>query len=131
MKIAIATEDGQSISRHFGRAPYYTVLTVEDGQIVSRELRDKPNHNHSADEPHKHEHGPQHGSGPAEQDLHARMAQPITDCEAVLCGGMGTGAYQSLRAAGLRPIVTDLQDIDEAARAYMDGKIVDHAELLH
>ena len=30
MKIACITEDGHTISQHFGRAPYYLVLTVEN-----------------------------------------------------------------------------------------------------
>ncbi len=131
MKIALITEDGTSVSRHFGRAPYYVVLTVENGQIVNREMRDKLNHNRFGNEHHEHQPGQRHGFTPEEQDRHARMAQPITDCEAVLCGGMGTGAYQSLQAAGIRPVVTDLHSIDEAARAYIEGKIVDHVELLH
>ncbi len=131
MKIALITEDGTSISRHFGRAPYYVVLTVENGQIVNREMRDKLNHSHFGNEHHEHQSGQRHGFAPEEQDRHARMAQPITDCEAVLCGGMGAGAYQSLQAAGIRPIVTDLHSIDEAARAYIEGKLVDHIERLH
>jgi len=40
MKIAVISDDGKTISRHFGRAPYYLVLTVEDGKIVAREQRD-------------------------------------------------------------------------------------------
>lgn len=131
MKIALITDDGKSISRHFGRAPYYLVLTVENGQIVNREMRDKLNHNHFAQETRSEAHGQPHGFGVEEQDRHSRMAQPIADCEAVLCGGMGAGAYQSLQARGIRPIVTDLLDVDEAARAYMEGRIVDHIEKLH
>ncbi len=131
MKIALITEDGKSVSRHFGRAPYYLVLTVVNGQIVNREMRDKLNHSHLANEPHEHQHGQRHGFGPEEEDWHTRMAQPIKDCEAVLCGGMGAGAYQSLQVAGIRPIVTDLRDIEAAAQAYIEGKIVDHTELLH
>ncbi len=131
MKVALITEDGKSVSRHFGRAPYYMVLTIENGQIVNREMRDKLNHSHFANEPHEHQPGQPHGFGAEEQDRHSRMAQPITECEAVVCGGMGAGAYQSLQAAGIHPIVTDLRDIEEAARAYMEGKIVDHVELLH
>ena len=41
MKIAAVSEDGVTISQHFGRAPFYVVVTVEDGKIVSREKRDK------------------------------------------------------------------------------------------
>ena len=44
MKIAIVTEDGETISQHFGRAPYYMVYTVENGQITSREKRNKAGH---------------------------------------------------------------------------------------
>ncbi len=131
MKFALITEDGKSVSRHFGRAPFYLVLTVENGQIVGREMRDKLNHSHFANESHEHHPGERHGFGPEEQDRHVRMAAPITDCEAVLCGGMGAGAYQSLQAAGVRPILTDVIDVDEAARSYIEGRIVDHVEKLH
>ena len=41
MKIAAITDDGKTISLHFGRAQQYLVATVENGQIVNRELRDK------------------------------------------------------------------------------------------
>ena len=32
MKIAAITEDGTTISQHFGRAPLYLVVTVEDAK---------------------------------------------------------------------------------------------------
>jgi predicted Fe-Mo cluster-binding NifX family protein len=59
------------------------------------------------------------------------MAETIGDCQAVLCGGMGYGAYESLRSLNIQPIVTDLGDIDAAVQAYMDGTLVDHTEKLH
>lgn len=49
MKIAAITDDGKTISQHFGRAQYYPVATIENGQIVDRELREKPGHAHFAD----------------------------------------------------------------------------------
>ncbi len=36
MKIAAVSEDGVTISQHFGRAPFYVVVTVEDGKIVAQ-----------------------------------------------------------------------------------------------
>lgn len=132
MKIATITEDGKTISQHFGRAPYYLVLTVEDGRIVDRDLREKLGHAHFANEPH--ELGPPgqpHGTDPAAQSRHARMAQSIADCEALLCGGMGMGAYQSMQDLGIRPVVTDIESIDEAAMAYFEGRIVDQIDRLH
>jgi len=132
MKIAAITDDGKTISQHFGRAQYYLVATVENGQIVSREMRGKMGHNQFVNQPHAEEKpGQPHGLDPASHDKHMQMAEAITDCEALLCRGMGRGAYESMKARGIRPIVTDIADIDEAVLAYVEGKIVDLVDLLH
>ena len=131
MKIAVITDDEKTISQHFGRAPYYLVATIENGQIVARERRDKLGHAHFSNEPHVQQPGEQHGFDPASQDRHARMAVAIKDCEVLLCRGMGAGAYESMKQAGIRPIVTDIPGIDEAVQAYLEGKIVDRTDRLH
>jgi predicted Fe-Mo cluster-binding NifX family protein len=59
------------------------------------------------------------------------MAAAITDCDAILCGGMGRGAYDRLVANGIKPILTDIRDVDEAAIQCATGRIMDHAERLH
>ncbi len=132
MKIAIATDDGRTVSRHFGRAAHYAVLTVEDGAVVAREMR-RPKfspHGSGGDVHEEREAGP-HGTGPADDVRHDQMAAAIADCSVVICGGMGRGAYDRMAANGIRPIVTDLQDVDEAAAECAAGHIVDHAEWLH
>jgi predicted Fe-Mo cluster-binding NifX family protein len=135
MKIAAVSEDGVTISQHFGRAPYYVVVTVKDGKVVSQETRDKMGHAHFGGESHEHEaHGADsrgHGFDPAAQSRHARMAEAITDCQVLLARGMGAGAYYSLEEAGIRPMVTDVANINEAVQAYLDGRLVDHRERLH
>jgi predicted Fe-Mo cluster-binding NifX family protein len=130
MKIAAVTEDGVTISQHFGRAPYYVVLTVEDGQIVAREQREKIAHGRGA-EGHVHVEGQAHGFDAASLDTHGRMAAPISDCEILLARGMGAGAYASLQQAGIRAIITTIGNIDEAALQAANGTIVDHQERLH
>ena len=132
MKIAVITEDGKTISQHFGRAPDYLVLTIEDGKIVNREMRDKMGHNQFHEQAHAGEsHEAGHGMDPQSHDKHVSMAQTIADCKALLCGGMGMGAYESMRRLNIQPVVTDLSDIDEAVQAFIDGKLIDHTELLH
>lgn len=133
MKIAAITDDGKTISQHFGRAPYYLVATVENGKIVSREMRDKLNHAQLGGGEHEEQHAPgqRHGFGPEEDQRHGRMAESIGDCQAVLCRGMGMGAYESMKARNIRPVVTDIVDIDEAVTAYVTGQIVDHVDRLH
>jgi predicted Fe-Mo cluster-binding NifX family protein len=132
MKIAAITDDGKTISQHFGRAQYYLVATVENRQIVSRDLREKLGHAQFADQPHAEEvPGQPHGMDAASHNKHLQMAEAITDCEALLCRGMGMGAYESMKTRGIRPIVTDIASIDEAVMAYIEGKIVDQVERLH
>lgn len=132
MKIAAITDDGKTISMHFGRARHYLVCTIENGQVTQRELRDKMGHHdfaghHDHDNSDPRGHG--FGAGPAKR--HASMVAAITDCEALLVRGMGQGAYLALEGANIRPVVTDIEDIDQAVRAYIDGDIVDHTERLH
>jgi predicted Fe-Mo cluster-binding NifX family protein len=133
MKIAAITDNGKTISQHFGRATHYMVVTVEDGKIIDREMREKIGHAHFQGEhgDHHTEAGGQHGYGPVADNRHGRMAASITDCEAVLCRGMGMGAHENMKARSIRPVVTDIADIDEAIMAYANGQIVDHIEKLH
>jgi predicted Fe-Mo cluster-binding NifX family protein len=134
MKIAFATQDGKTISKHFGRAPYYLVITVEEGKETAREMRDKMNHVHFANEAHHDGDATQHphGFSPEEQNRHFQMAASISDCTVLVCGGMGNGAYINLNERGIKPLLTDVDSIDEALKAYLDGTLVDHsAQMLH
>jgi len=134
VKIAAVSEDGATISQHFGRAPFYVVLTIEDTKISAREQRDKMGHAQFAGEPdeHSHEADPRgHGFDATAQSRHARMAAAIADCDVLLARGMGAGAYESMLQAGIRPVVTDVAGIDEAVQAYLAGALQDHVEKLH
>jgi predicted Fe-Mo cluster-binding NifX family protein len=132
MKIAAITEDGKTISQHFGRAPYYLVLTIEAGKVVGKEMRDKMGHNQFHDQPQTEEaHGAGHGTDAASHNKHVSMAEVIADCNALLCGGMGMGAYESMRQLNIQPVVTDVQDVDEAVQLFINGKLIDHTEYLH
>lgn len=131
MKIAAITEDGKTISKHFGRAPNYLVATVEEGEIVHSEMRDKLGHAQLHHESHEGHHSQPHGTGKGAHSKHMRMSEPIIDCEALLCGGMGGGAYQSMLARGIKPVVTEIDSIEEAVMAYVNGTIIDRVERLH
>lgn len=132
MKIAFVTDDGKTISRHFGRAAYYLVVTLENNAVKEQELREKMGHRQFAAEGHDdHTPGQPHGFDPASQNRHHRMAAAIQDCQVVVCGGMGMGAYESMKAANLKPIVTAKESIAEALQAYLNGTLTDQSELVH
>ena len=123
MKIAFVSDDGVTIHSHFGQAQFYQVLTIENNQITAREQRAKPSHQHGAHDEH------QHGAG---GDTHATgMAQVIADCQMMVARGMGQPAYNALQAAGIQPILTDKQTIDEAAQAYLRGELAHRDNRIH
>jgi predicted Fe-Mo cluster-binding NifX family protein len=132
MKIAAITDDGETISQHFGRAPYYLVVTVDNGHISKRELREKLGHTHFSAQQHPQEDaGQPHGMDAFSHNKHLQMAGAINDCEALLCRGMGRGAYESMQQMGIRPVVTDIVNIDEAVKVYIEGNIIDQVDRLH
>ncbi len=127
MKIALITDDGANLSKHFGRATHYLVVTIEDGIIIERSMREKLGHGHFAPGEAREEHHDHQG----DPHRHNSMLQPISDCEVLICGGMGQGAYGSVKAFNIRPILTDLTEINTILAKFISGKLVDHPELLH
>jgi predicted Fe-Mo cluster-binding NifX family protein len=132
MKIAAISEDGTTISQHFGRAPLYVVVTVENGKIIGKENRTKAGHHIFAGGQHPEgAPGERHGYDAGAQSRHAQMAQSIEDCQALIAGGMGWGAYESLKSRGIETVITDVQNIDEAVKLYIGGKLPNLMERLH
>ncbi|MGA9049480.1 MAG: DUF134 domain-containing protein [Dehalococcoidia bacterium] len=132
MKIAVITDDEVTISQHFGRASWYVVYTVEDGKITGKEKRPKMGHSHfaAADGPHS-THEAKHGFDAASQQKHASMAEAIKDSQVLIAGGMGMGAYESMKSYKIEPIVTDVTNIDEAIKLYTEGKLPNLINRLH
>ena len=128
LKIAVVSDDGTNVSQHFGRAQHYVVFTLENGRVTNREPRDKLGHMHSGGQ---HEGDSDHHHGLEADHRHETMISPVADCEALVAGGMGAGAYEAIRSKGIRPIITDIRSVDQVAKAYAEGRIVDHAERLH
>ncbi len=128
LKIAVVTDDGKTISQHFGRAVYYIVYDVQGGVIKGSEMRDKAAH-HVGGEPHQHEEGGHHG--PEADAKHNSMLSNVSDCEVLIARGMGWGAHEAIKGAGLKPFITELVSAEDAVKAYLAGKLDDHTEMLH
>ncbi|HTY81568.1 MAG TPA: NifB/NifX family molybdenum-iron cluster-binding protein [Dehalococcoidales bacterium] len=136
MKIAAVSEDGITISQHFGRASQYVVVDVEDGKITGKEIRQKVGHMQFAAAGHQQQQGCEcgcgpHGYEPGAEEKHSAMSGNVLDASVVLAGGMGWGAYESLKARNLEPVITDVKNIEEAAKLYAQGKLPNLMERLH
>ena len=154
LKIAFPTEDGQSISRHLGRAQYFSVVTLQDGTDPVFEQRLKPHH--ASHEGHDHAHGHDHELAPArpgvplhptlqvekpaaEMNLsvsgnptavHA-MFDVIADCQVLVAGGMGEPAYQCALGRGLEVFLTGEWKITAALQAYKAGTLASDLRRVH
>ena len=118
-KLAFPTDDGETISRHFGQAKFFKILSVDDSHAGEPELREKASHQHGE---HTHAAGEHPG---------ARMIESISDCQVLISGGMGTPALEKAEAKGLKVILTRLSSIDEALREYVAGSLESDERLVH
>jgi predicted Fe-Mo cluster-binding NifX family protein len=128
MKIAIVTNNGSTVSQHFGRAPYYKIFEVENNKVKNIYLRERRT-GHFAPGGIQHNHEQQqetsagHGYGQDAQNRHTTMVQELSDCNVLIAGGMGMGAYENFRSSGLEVILTDQRDINDALDTYLRGDL--------
>jgi len=118
-KIAIPTDDGKTISRHFGQAQFFQVVTIENEKVVHSEMRTKANHQHG-------DHSHASGTHPGQQ-----MVDAIKDCQVLIAGGMGTPAHTRAVSAGLVVIMTRLDTITAATEAYISKTLISETQLIH
>ena len=100
MRIAIST-DGDFVSAHFGRCPSYTLVDIEEGKVVGKEVVNNPGH--------------QPGNIP--QFLHEKG----TKC--IIAGGMGMRAVGFFNEFGIKTIVGISGRIDEVIEKLQDGTL--------
>lgn len=120
-RLAFTSDDGETITRHLGHAPYYVVVTLAENGPPATDWRPKP---HSTSEHHAAGEGHGHGHGRA-------MFEPIADCQVLITGGMGRSAYEHAAARGLEVILTAEKRIEQALEAYQAGTLTSDARRIH
>jgi predicted Fe-Mo cluster-binding NifX family protein len=100
MKIAISTDDN-TVSGHFGRCQFYTIVELEGTQIVNREQIKVPPHQPGV--------------------LPHFLNDKGVNC--VITGGMGPRAQNLFRQMNIESITGITGNIDEVIQAYIDGKL--------
>lgn len=125
--IAVATDDGTTVSSHFGRALFYEVLKFSKGKVTKRERREKAGHHSFAPAEGGHE----HHSGEEHEHRHQTIVLPVLDCQVVIVRGMGEGAVEHLRRSNLLPVLTGLHTIDEVIEAVAAGSLDNDPGRIH
>jgi predicted Fe-Mo cluster-binding NifX family protein len=121
MRIAIPTNDGTSISEHFGRSAAFLIFETEDRQIKGRSTRTNGAH---------HAQGAcDHHSTESKPHSHSGIVAALEGCEVVICAGMGSRAAEALKAAGVTQIVVTMPGpAEEAVSAFLAGKLTRKTE---
>jgi predicted Fe-Mo cluster-binding NifX family protein len=123
MKIAVPTNDGVSISEHFGRSAAFLIVEIEDGSVKSKEIKQNAGQ-------HTHDHSScGGGSGAHEAHNHGSIVAALAGCEVVICAGMGSRAAEALKQAGIREIIVAPPGrADEMVGSYLRGELVSSAQ---
>jgi predicted Fe-Mo cluster-binding NifX family protein len=95
VKIAVPTNDGINISAHFGRCREFLIFEAQNGQVRLIETRANAG---------CHGHGTESSEGASGHSGHSGFLDALRDCGTVLCGGIGAGAAEALKAGGI-PVV--------------------------
>ncbi len=100
MKIAIST-DGNFVSAHFGRCPSFTIVDIQNNEIISKSVIDNPGHH----------------PGFLPQFLHENGVG------AIVAGGMGQRALGLFQEVDIKVIVGIDGSIDEAIDKIVKGTL--------
>jgi len=115
MKIAIASDDKNLISHHFGKAFGFVVFNIKNNKIINKEYRENIGKN----------------SGECGSCNHSIMINNIKDCEVVISFGMGQRIYDDLIKSKITPLVTEEDNVEEALKKYLKNQLVNRRDKLH
>ena len=101
MRVAIST-DGGSVSAHFGRCPSFTIVDMEEGQLMAREEIDNPGHHPGFLPKFLHEKG--------------------VNC--IIAGGMGQNAALLFAEQKIDTIVGVCGEVDDVIDKILKGTLV-------
>ncbi|MFX1328094.1 MAG: NifB/NifX family molybdenum-iron cluster-binding protein [Promethearchaeota archaeon] len=100
MKIAISTDSG-NVCAHFGRAPEFTFVTIENNTVVDKKVLPNPGHS----------------VGSIPQFVHQQGANYM------IAGGMGRRAEAFFNQYGIEVIVGITGKINEVIEKILDGTL--------
>lgn len=100
MKIAIAT-DGNQVAHHFGRCESYTIVEIENNEVLKKSIIDNPGHEPGF--------------------LPKFLSEKGVNC--ILAGGMGPKAINLFREKNVEPIVGVYGSIDKVIEDFLSNKL--------
>lgn len=107
-RIALACDDDLGLegqmSAHFGRCPYYSLVDVEDGDIIKTEVVANPYYN-------------QHQPGVVPNFINTKGVHVM------IAGGMGPRAIEMFNQFGIDVATGAMGKVENVVKAYLKGEI--------
>ncbi|MBM3702626.1 MAG: dinitrogenase iron-molybdenum cofactor [Actinobacteria bacterium] len=100
MKIAIST-DGQYVSPHFGRCPQFTIIEVENNELVDKKVIENPGHHPGY--------------------LPQYLNKIGVGC--IVAGGMGMRAKELFSQTGIEAVLGVEGEVEEIIGKIIDGSL--------
>jgi predicted Fe-Mo cluster-binding NifX family protein len=119
MKIAIASDDGRTITDHFGRSRGFVICNIENGRVIGREYRANVFTGHSNC----------HNETKGAADHHGSIFAALSDCVAVISHGMGRCAYDDMTRHGIDVYLTAETEVEPAVGLFLTGNLKHRPEL--
>lgn len=111
MKIAVGTDDKQHIRKgHFGDSLYFLIVTADGQTIKSESVVRNPHAVDAEKKPENHQH--HHGKAKA-------IWTTLNGVDVFIGRSMGRESVPKLIERGVLPVLTKIEDIREAVRAFL------------
>lgn len=121
MKIAIASDDDRTIAQHFGRCLGFTIVIMNEKEILTRSWQPNRATQHAIQQNTGHAHGAGHAHGGGHS--HESIMNILGDCDLIIGGGMGRRLRDDFAAAGLRAVITDIETIDDVLQSVREQRL--------
>jgi predicted Fe-Mo cluster-binding NifX family protein len=118
MKIAIASDDQQTIASHFGRTRGFLIYNIDQNKVINREYRINDFTGHA-----RGMEGADHS-----MDRHSPILAALHGCQAVIARGMGRRIYDDLQSAGIEAFIVNEENADQALQLYLQNVLQDNPD---
>ncbi|MFZ2323583.1 MAG: NifB/NifX family molybdenum-iron cluster-binding protein [Ignavibacteriaceae bacterium] len=118
MKIAVATDDNQTVAGHVGRCGTFIVFETDESKILNKEIRENSFTHHKQLEEHNEEHGQHRGHN------HHSLIDGLKDCAALIFNHGGWRLIEDLKAHNIIPVLTDEKLAEDAVSKYLKGELI-------
>lgn len=134
-KIAFVSDDAKHIIGSFGSSKYFSVYTVENGDIINSEIREVYKDVLENEVPSLISKNNGMGIGQISlnvvdksKEKHRKIASSVSDCEYVVARRMCANALDSVDQLKLKAIITKNKDFDQTVNEILEGSIKNYRD---